>query len=87
VKDRQLLNSIILVTSKKIGFYIVYLCFFSGYLLKYQTYREENATVPLEPKKKPTLLRSLFTVGLMCKHFNFESNELKGDATVSYEFS
>ncbi|OWF42149.1 nipped-B-like protein B isoform X2 [Mizuhopecten yessoensis] len=33
----------------------------------------ENATLKI---RKPTLLRSLFTVGLLCKHFDFDSSEM-----------
>ncbi|XP_060078784.1 nipped-B-like protein isoform X3 [Ylistrum balloti] len=33
----------------------------------------DNATLKI---RKPTLLRSLFTVGLLCKHFDFDSSEM-----------
>ncbi|XP_052774333.1 nipped-B-like protein A isoform X2 [Mya arenaria] len=60
-------------------------CFqkFFGYLLKYEQFHQENPTVPIQANRKPTLLRSLFTVGLMCKHFNFDSSELRGEDEIS----
>ncbi|XP_060588229.1 nipped-B-like protein B isoform X3 [Ruditapes philippinarum] len=60
-------------------------CFqkFFGYLVKFQSYHQEHPTVPLQGNRKPTLLRSLFTVGLMCKHFNFETTELQDDGDTS----
>ncbi|XP_053394741.1 nipped-B-like protein isoform X2 [Mercenaria mercenaria] len=60
-------------------------CFqkFFGYLVKFQSYHQGHPTVPLQGNRKPTLLRSLFTVGLMCKHFNFESKELGDDTETS----
>lgn len=36
--------------------------------------------------RKPTLLRSLFTVGLLCKHFDFDSNEMGETKVRNYPF-
>lgn len=36
--------------------------------------------------RKPTLLRSLFTVGLLCKHFDFDSNEMGETKVRNYQF-
>lgn len=59
-------------------------CFqkFFGYLSKYESYQRENPSAPIEQKRKPTLLRSLFTVGLMCRHFDFDSKDF-GETKIS----
>ncbi|GAB1597401.1 nipped-B-like protein A [Argonauta hians] len=53
-------------------------CFqkFFGVLSKLMADHKENANNPTLQKRRPTLLRSLFTVGLLCRHFDFDSKEM-----------
>ncbi|KAL3869511.1 hypothetical protein ACJMK2_042182, partial [Sinanodonta woodiana] len=58
-------------------------CFqkFFGVLAKMMADHKVNPDSPLLKTRKPTLLRSLYTVGLLCKHFDFDSKEM-GEAKM-----
>ena len=60
---------------------MVYL-FFLGFLLKIRNELMKSAATPQLKSNGPLLQRSLFTLGLLCKHFDFE-NELKTQNNVS----
>lgn len=53
-------------------------CFqkFFGVISKLMADHKENPNNPTLVKRRPTLLRSLFTVGLLCRHFDFDSKEM-----------
>jgi cohesin loading factor subunit SCC2 len=59
-------------------------CFskFFGVLSKLMMDHKEDASNPVLQQRKSTLLRSLFTVGQLCRHFDFDSKEM-GEAKVS----
>lgn len=48
--------------------------------LKLQHQEDPNSTVLAS--NKPALLRSLFTVGALCRHFDFDQEEFKGSNKV-----
>ncbi|XP_006006990.1 nipped-B-like protein isoform X2 [Latimeria chalumnae] len=48
--------------------------------LKMQHHEDPNSTVL--SANKPALLRSLFTVGALCRHFDFDQEEFKGNSKV-----
>jgi len=54
----------------------------AGFLVKTCSEHKANSRAPALTNTKPTLLRSLFTVGILCKHFDFDSGEL-GDSRLS----
>lgn len=56
--------------------------FFSGALnkLKLQHHEDPNSTTLVA--NKPFLLRSLFTVGALARHFDFDLEEFKGSNKV-----
>lgn len=58
-------------------------CFgkFFGVLSKLMLDHKEDCTNPALKGRKPTLLRSLFTVGQLSRHFDFDSKEM-GEAKV-----
>ncbi|CAE1303158.1 SCC2 [Acanthosepion pharaonis] len=53
-------------------------CFqkFFGVISKLMADHKENPNNPTLVRRRPTLLRSLFTVGLLCRHFDFDSKEM-----------
>ncbi|ELU12686.1 hypothetical protein CAPTEDRAFT_160616 [Capitella teleta] len=59
-------------------------CFqkFFGVLSKMMTEHQRDSRSPALASSRPTLLRSLFTVGLLCKHFDFDSEDF-GEKKVS----
>ncbi|KAJ8305636.1 hypothetical protein KUTeg_016181 [Tegillarca granosa] len=59
-------------------------CFqkFFGVLLSLMMHHKEDPNAAILSSRKPTLLRSLFTVGLLCKHFDFDSKDM-GEAKTS----
>lgn len=59
---------------------------FVGALLKLKTQHQEDPTSSTLIANKPTLLRSLFTVGALCRHFDFEQEEFKGANKVKCTF-
>lgn len=58
-------------------------CFgkFFGVLSKLMADHKEDSSNPALKGRRPTLLRSLFTVGQLCRHFDFDSKEM-GEAKV-----
>uniref|UniRef100_H3CUG8 Nipped-B protein n=1 Tax=Tetraodon nigroviridis TaxID=99883 RepID=H3CUG8_TETNG len=49
-----------------------------GALAKLKTQHQEDPSSPTLASNKPTLLRSLFTVGALCRHFDFDQEDFKG---------
>ncbi|XP_055087467.1 nipped-B-like protein B isoform X2 [Periophthalmus magnuspinnatus] len=62
----------------------VWACFnrYYGALAKLKTQHQEDPTSPTLVNNKPTLLRSLFTVGALCRHFDFDLEEFKGATKI-----
>ncbi|XP_072228072.1 nipped-B-like protein B isoform X4 [Leuresthes tenuis] len=58
----------------------VWACFnrYYGALAKLKTQHQEDPGSSTLAANKPTLLRSLFTVGALCRHFDFDQEEFKG---------
>ncbi|KAM7368980.1 hypothetical protein PAMP_013280 [Pampus punctatissimus] len=58
----------------------VWACFnrYYGALAKLKTQHQEDSNSSTLLANKPTLLRSLFTVGALCRHFDFDQEEFKG---------
>uniref|UniRef100_A0A3P9IZF3 Nipped-B protein n=1 Tax=Oryzias latipes TaxID=8090 RepID=A0A3P9IZF3_ORYLA len=58
----------------------VWACFnrFYGALAKLKTQLQEDPSSSTLATNKPTLLRALFTVGALCRHFDFDQEEFKG---------
>ena len=53
-----------------------------GALTKLKTQHQEDSNHPSLAANKPSLLRSLFTVGALCRHFDFDLEEFKGTNKV-----
>ncbi|XP_031658469.1 nipped-B-like protein A isoform X1 [Oncorhynchus kisutch] len=62
----------------------VWACFnrYYGALTKLKTQHSEDCNNPVLAANKPALLRSLFTVGALCRHFDFDQEEFKGPSKV-----
>ncbi|XP_069028403.1 nipped-B-like protein B isoform X2 [Embiotoca jacksoni] len=62
----------------------VWACFnrYYGALAKLKTQHQEDASSSTLAANKPTLLRSLFTVGALCRHFDFDQEEFKGASKI-----
>ncbi|XP_050412412.1 nipped-B-like protein [Patella vulgata] len=60
------------------NFALVKDCFqkFFSVLSKLMTDHREDPDNPTLKSRRPTMLRSLFTVGLLCKHFDFDAKEM-----------
>ncbi|KAL0979828.1 hypothetical protein UPYG_G00190320 [Umbra pygmaea] len=58
----------------------VWSCFnrYYGALTKLKTQHQEDPNSTALAANKPVLLRSLFTVGALCRHFDFDMEEFKG---------
>lgn len=56
----------------------------SGALARLKTQHQEDPNSSTLVTNKPTLLRSLFTVGALCRHFDFDQEEFKGANKVKY---
>lgn len=56
----------------------------SGALNKLKTQHQEDPNSTVLVSNKPALLRSLFTVGALCRHFDFDREEFKGNNKVCY---
>lgn len=54
-----------------------------GALAKLKTQHQEEPNSSSLAANKPTLLRSLFTVGALCRHFDFDQEEFKGANKVN----
>uniref|UniRef100_A0AAR2K791 Nipped-B protein n=1 Tax=Pygocentrus nattereri TaxID=42514 RepID=A0AAR2K791_PYGNA len=62
----------------------VWACFnrYYGALNKLKTQHQEDPNSTILVSNKPALLRSLFTVGALCRHFDFDREEFKGNNKV-----
>lgn len=62
----------------------VWACFnrYYGALNKLKTQHQEDPNSTVLVSNKPALLRSLFTVGALCRHFDFDQEEFKGNTKV-----
>ncbi|XP_062870661.1 nipped-B-like protein B isoform X2 [Trichomycterus rosablanca] len=62
----------------------VWACFnrYYGALNKLKTQHQEDSNSTVLVSNKPALLRSLFTVGALCRHFDFDQEEFKGNNKV-----
>ncbi|XP_029115447.1 nipped-B-like protein A isoform X1 [Scleropages formosus] len=62
----------------------VWACFnrYYGALTKLKTQHQEDPNNSALVATKPALLRSLFTVGALCRHFDFDLEEFKGSNKV-----
>ena len=58
----------------------------AGLLSRLMVIHKNNPCDASMNARKPTLLRSLFTVGLLCKHFDFDSNEMGETKVRNYQF-
>ena len=47
----------------------------SGVLSKLMAEHQRDPESPALTRSRPTLLRSLFTTGLLCKHFDFDADD------------
>ena len=50
----------------------------AGALTKLKTQHQEDSSNMALAANKPALLRSLFTVGALCRHFDFDQEDFKG---------
>ena len=48
----------------------------TGVLTKIMVAHKTNRDCPALKQRRPTLLRALFTIGLLCKHFDLDSKEM-----------
>ncbi|KAK9532406.1 hypothetical protein VZT92_009788 [Zoarces viviparus] len=62
----------------------VWACFnrYYGALAKLKTQHQEDPNSSTLAANKPTLLRALFTVGALCRHFDFDQEEFKGTSKI-----
>ncbi|MGH0162157.1 UNVERIFIED_CONTAM: hypothetical protein FKN15_049563 [Acipenser sinensis] len=62
----------------------VWACFnrYYGAITKLKTQNQEDPNSTVLAANKPALLRSLFTVGALCRHFDFDQEEFKGNTKV-----
>ncbi|XP_051784298.1 nipped-B-like protein A isoform X2 [Erpetoichthys calabaricus] len=62
----------------------VWACFnrYYGAIIKFKMQHQEDPNSTVLTANKPTLLRSLFTVGALCRHFDFDQEEFKGNQKV-----
>ncbi|XP_007244853.3 nipped-B-like protein B isoform X2 [Astyanax mexicanus] len=62
----------------------VWACFnrYYGALNKLKTQHQEDSNSTVLVSNKPALLRSLFTVGALCRHFDFDLEDFKGNNKV-----
>uniref|UniRef100_A0A672N8B3 Nipped-B protein n=1 Tax=Sinocyclocheilus grahami TaxID=75366 RepID=A0A672N8B3_SINGR len=62
----------------------VWSCFnrYYGALSKLKLQHQEDSNCTVLVSNKPALLRSLFTVGALCRHFDFDQEEFKGSNKV-----
>ncbi|XP_059830018.1 nipped-B-like protein isoform X2 [Hypanus sabinus] len=62
----------------------VWACFnrYYGALTKLKAQHQEDSNSTTLVGNKPALLRSLFTVGALCRHFDFDQEEFKGNTKV-----
>lgn len=56
----------------------------AGVLIKLKVLHQEGGSGSDMEAKRLLLMRSLFTVGAMCRHFDFDQEHFKGDSTVGF---
>ncbi|XP_056369176.1 nipped-B-like protein isoform X3 [Oenanthe melanoleuca] len=63
----------------------VWACFnrYYGALSKLKNQHQEDPNSTILTANKPALLRSLFTVGALCRHFDFDHEDFKGNSKVN----
>ncbi|KAM4051010.1 nipped-B-like protein isoform 3-T3 [Anomaloglossus baeobatrachus] len=63
----------------------VWACFnrYYGALIKLKTEHQDDPNSTVLTTNKPALLRSLFTVGALCRHFDFDQEDFKGSSKVN----
>ncbi|XP_065517288.1 nipped-B-like protein isoform X2 [Lathamus discolor] len=63
----------------------VWACFnrYYGALSKLKSQHQEDPNSTILTANKPALLRSLFTVGALCRHFDFDHEDFKGNSKVN----
>ncbi|XP_040194405.1 nipped-B-like protein isoform X3 [Rana temporaria] len=63
----------------------VWACFnrYYGALMKLKTEHQEDPNSTVLTTNKSALLRSLFTVGALCRHFDFDQEDFKGSSKVN----
>ncbi|XP_071658587.1 nipped-B-like protein isoform X3 [Patagioenas fasciata] len=63
----------------------VWACFnrYYGALSKLKSQHQEDPNSTILTANKPALLRSLFTVGALCRHFDFDQEDFKGSSKVN----
>ncbi|XP_064296097.1 nipped-B-like protein isoform X4 [Phalacrocorax carbo] len=63
----------------------VWACFnrYYGALSKLKSQHQEDCNSTILTANKPALLRSLFTVGALCRHFDFDQEDFKGNSKVN----
>ncbi|NWJ11317.1 NIPBL protein, partial [Crypturellus undulatus] len=63
----------------------VWACFnrYYGALSKLKSQHQEDPNSTILTANKPALLRSLFTVGALCRHFDFDQEDFKGNSKVN----
>ncbi|NXH56847.1 NIPBL protein, partial [Rhabdornis inornatus] len=57
--------------------------FTAGALSKLKNQHQEDPNSTILTANKPALLRSLFTVGALCRHFDFDQEDFKGNSKVN----
>ena len=62
--------------------YVLFILIIIGFLIRARNELVQNQSSTIQKSNRPLLLRSLFTLGLLCKHFDFE-NDLKPQNNVS----
>uniref|UniRef100_A0A8C0B344 Nipped-B protein n=1 Tax=Buteo japonicus TaxID=224669 RepID=A0A8C0B344_9AVES len=55
----------------------------AGALSKLKSQHQEDPNSTILTANKPALLRSLFTVGALCRHFDFDQEDFKGNSKVN----
>ncbi|KAG8131164.1 hypothetical protein E2320_017973 [Naja naja] len=67
------------------NFKFVWACFnrYYGALSKLKNQHQEDPNSTILTANKPALLRSLFTVGALCRHFDFDQEDFKGNSKVN----
>ncbi|XP_069483246.1 nipped-B-like protein isoform X4 [Ambystoma mexicanum] len=63
----------------------VWACFnrYYGAITKLKNQHQEDPNSTVLATNKPALLRSLFTVGALCRHFDFDQEDFKGNSKVN----
>ncbi|XP_041957003.1 nipped-B-like protein A isoform X1 [Alosa sapidissima] len=62
----------------------VWACFnrYYGVLTKLKVHHQQDSNHSITDAKRPILMRSLFTVGALCRHFDFDLERFKGSSQI-----